>query len=101
VWLARCRPRLVRIRGLVLRCRRPPRHEEDRHRLRHPGGVLIAALKFVEYRYLVATHAVEIYGGIVALLFTVLGIWLGRKLTRTRETIVVREVEVPVPVEVG
>lgn len=60
------------------------------------GGLLIAALKLVEYRFLVVEHSLEIYGGIVALLFSVLGIWLGLKLTRTRETVVVREVSVPV-----
>jgi DNA-binding CsgD family transcriptional regulator len=58
------------------------------------GGVLIAVLKVVEYRYLVLEHSLEIYGGIVALLFSALGIWLGLKLTRTRETVVVREVPV-------
>ena len=64
------------------------------------GGVLIAALKMVEYRYLVLEHSVQIYGGIVAAIFSALGIWLG--LTLTRERVVVREVEVPVeiPVEV-
>ncbi|HVF38741.1 MAG TPA: response regulator transcription factor [Gemmatimonadaceae bacterium] len=61
------------------------------------GGVLIAALKMVEYRFLVVEHSLEIYGGIIALLFSVLGIWLGLKLTRTRERVVVREVKVPVP----
>lgn len=60
------------------------------------GGVLIAALKLIEYRFLVLEHSLEIYGGIVALLFAALGIWLGLKLTRTRETVVVREVPVPV-----
>ena len=60
------------------------------------GGVLIAALKIIEYRYLVLEHSLEIYGGLVALLFSALGIWLGLKLTRTRETVVVREVPVPV-----
>jgi DNA-binding CsgD family transcriptional regulator len=64
------------------------------------GGVLIAVLKLVEYRFLVLEHSLEIYGGIVALLFSALGIWLGLKLTRTRETVVVREVEVQVPVPV-
>ncbi|MGK2963450.1 MAG: response regulator transcription factor [Gemmatimonadaceae bacterium] len=59
------------------------------------GGVLIAALKLVEYRFLVLEHSLEIYGGIVAAIFAALGIWLGLKLTRTRETIVVREVPVP------
>jgi DNA-binding CsgD family transcriptional regulator len=67
------------------------------------GGVLIALLKLVEYRFLVLQHSLEIYGGIVALIFSALGIWLGLKLTRTRETVVVREVQVPVevPVPVG
>jgi two-component system, NarL family, response regulator LiaR len=60
------------------------------------GGVLIAGLKLVEYRFLVVEHSVEIYGGIIAALFAALGIWLGLKLTRTRE--VVREVPVEVPV---
>ena len=69
------------------------------------GGVLIAALKLVEYRYLVLEHSMEIYGGIVALIFASLGIWLGLKLTRPKETIVTREVpvrvEVPVPFPVS
>jgi DNA-binding CsgD family transcriptional regulator len=66
------------------------------------GGLLIAFLKVIEYRYLVVTHSLEVYGGLVALLFAGLGIWLGRRLTRPRETVVVKEVEVqvPVPVEV-
>jgi DNA-binding CsgD family transcriptional regulator len=64
------------------------------------GGVLIAALKTVEYRFLIVEHSLEIYGGIVALLFSGLGIWLGLKLTRTRETVVVREVPVHVEVQV-
>lgn len=64
------------------------------------GGVLIALLRFIEYRFLVLEHSLEIYGGLVALLFASLGIWLGLKLTRTRETVVVREVPVPVEVQV-
>jgi predicted DNA-binding protein (UPF0251 family) len=63
------------------------------------GGVLIAALKLVEYRWLVVEHSVEIYGGLVAALFASLGIWLGLRLTRHTETVVVREVLVPAPVD--
>ena len=59
------------------------------------GGVLIAGLKFIEYRFLVVEHSLEIYGGLVALLFSSVGIWLGLKLTKTKETIVVKEVAVP------
>jgi len=59
------------------------------------GGVLIVLLKLVEYRFLVVEHSIEIYGGLIALLFAVLGIWLGLKLTKTKETVVVREVLIP------
>jgi DNA-binding CsgD family transcriptional regulator len=59
------------------------------------GGVLIAILKFVEYRFLVVEHSLEIYGGLVALVFAGLGIWLGLKLTRPKETVIVQEVRVP------
>ena len=61
------------------------------------GGVLIAALKFAEYRFLVLEHSLEIYGGIVAVLFSALGIWLGLKLTRVKTVEVVREVPVVGP----
>jgi ATP/maltotriose-dependent transcriptional regulator MalT len=61
------------------------------------GGVLIVLLKVIEYRYLVIEHSIEIYGGLVAAVFAGLGIWLGLKLTRHTETIVVREVQVEVP----
>ena len=64
------------------------------------AGVLIAVLKLVEYRYLVVEHSIEIYGGIVAALFAALGVWLGLKLTRPKETVVVKEVPVPVEVRV-
>ncbi|MDX6305205.1 MAG: hypothetical protein QOI77_2174 [Blastocatellia bacterium] len=61
------------------------------------GGALIVLLKLIEYRFLVVEHSIEIYGGLIALMFAVLGIWLGLKLTRTKETVVVREVLLPAP----
>ena len=59
------------------------------------GGVLIVILKLVEYRFLVIQHSIEIYGGLIALLFAVLGIWLGLKLTKNKETVIVRDVPAP------
>jgi len=58
------------------------------------GGLLITVLKLVEYRYLVVEHSVEIYGGLIALLFAGLGIWLGLKITRKKEVVVLKEVRV-------
>ncbi|HEY0701343.1 MAG TPA: response regulator transcription factor [Candidatus Acidoferrales bacterium] len=65
------------------------------------GGLLIAGLKWGEYRFMVMEHSVEIYGGLVAVTFAVLGIWLGLKLTRTQERVVVKEVPVLVPGPAG
>jgi two-component system, NarL family, response regulator LiaR len=60
------------------------------------GGILITLLKWTEYRFMVIDHAVGIYGGLTAITFAVLGIWLGLKLTGPpRETVVVKEVMVP------
>jgi NarL family two-component system response regulator LiaR len=61
------------------------------------GGVLIVLLKLIEYRFLVIEHSIEIYGGLIALLFAGLGISLGLKLTKNKETIVVKEVLLPAP----
>ena len=54
-------------------------------------------LKVIEYRFLVVEHSIEIYGGLIALLFAGLGIWLGLKLTRKKEVVVFREVAVVAP----
>ena len=61
------------------------------------GGLLIVALRLIEYRFLIIGHSLEIYGGLVAAVFAAVGIWLGLKLTRKEEVVVVREVMVPSP----
>jgi DNA-binding CsgD family transcriptional regulator len=60
------------------------------------GGLLIVLLKLIEYRYIVIERSIEIYGGLTALLFASVGIWLGLKLTKNK--VVVKEVPVEVPV---
>jgi ATP/maltotriose-dependent transcriptional regulator MalT len=67
------------------------------------GGLLIATLQYTEYRFVIIEHSVELYSALVAILFATFGIWLGLRITRSRETIretiretvVVREVLVP------
>jgi DNA-binding CsgD family transcriptional regulator len=56
------------------------------------GGVLITLLRLIEYRFLIVEHSLEIYGGLIALIFAVVGIFLGLKLTK--KEIVLKEVPV-------
>jgi DNA-binding CsgD family transcriptional regulator len=65
------------------------------------GGLLIVAMRFVEYRFLVVSHSVEIYAALIAAAFAAVGIWFG--LTITGRQVEVREVtvEVPVPAATG
>lgn len=71
------------------------------------GGLLIAALQYTQYRFIVIEHSVELYSALVAVLFASFGIWLGLRMTRgreivretVRETIVVKEVHVPAAAE--
>jgi len=47
-------------------------------------AVLIGLLKLVEYRYMVREISTEMMVGIIAVMFAALGVWAGRKLTRTK-----------------
>lgn len=72
------------------------------------GGVLLALLKLLEYKHFVHAYPTEIYGGLVAVIFSALGLYFGlqwarsREVREIREVVVVKEVRVPaVPVEDG
>src|SRR4249920_963763 len=47
-------------------------------------AVLIGLLKLVEYKYFVRDIPLEFYIGLVAVMFTALGIWAGLRLTRPK-----------------
>ena len=59
------------------------------------GGVLIAVLNLAEYRYLVLDHSADVYGGLVAIIFAALGIWIGVRLAAKRADAVAMEVVTP------
>jgi DNA-binding CsgD family transcriptional regulator len=58
------------------------------------GGVLIAVLRWADYQFLVIEHSFEIYGALVAILFAAFGIWLGIRLAKPREKIILQRVPV-------
>lgn len=61
------------------------------------GGLLTVLLRHVEYRYYIRAYSLEVYGGIIATVFVILGIWLGLTLTRQQEIVVIKEVMAPSP----
>lgn len=47
-------------------------------------ALLIFFLKFIEYKFIVRALPLEYYLGLIALLFTIIGIWMGLRLTRKK-----------------
>jgi NarL family two-component system response regulator LiaR len=47
-------------------------------------AILVGLLKLVEYKYFVRDIPLEFYIGLVAVMFTALGIWAGLRLTRPK-----------------
>ena len=53
---------------------------------------LMFLLKWIELRFIIFDHAFEIYVGLIAIIFTALGIWLALKLSKPKiETVVVEK----------
>jgi two-component system, NarL family, response regulator LiaR len=57
-------------------------------------AILLFLLKWIEYRFLLITHMFEIYVGLIALIFTLLGVWLARKIFDEKVKTVLVEKEV-------
>lgn len=57
------------------------------HLLLYGSGMaaMIFVLKLVEYRYWARDFGMEVYVGVVAVLFTALGIWVGWKLLQDKQ----------------
>src|SRR5688572_12637258 len=65
-------------------------------------AVLVFILKWLQWKYLITDNASDIYMGLIAVFFTVLGTWIATQLARskTQTVIVEKEVYVTRPDEV-
>lgn len=50
-------------------------------------AAVVATLKYVEYRFMVKSLSTEVYIGVVAALFTGVGLWLGSKLITAKKVV--------------
>lgn len=64
-------------------------------------ALLLFLLKWLEVRFVIFDHAFEIYVGAIAIIFTVLGIWIARRLARPAVKVQTVVVEKPVYIHNG
>ncbi len=50
-------------------------------------AAVVATLKYVEYRFMVKSLSTEVYIGVVAALFTGVGLWMGSKLIAAKKVV--------------
>ncbi|WP_444667356.1 response regulator transcription factor [Flavobacterium sp.] len=62
-------------------------------------ALLLLLLRWLEFRFLVLSHSMEVYIGLIALLFMGLGIWLALKLARPKKETIIIEKEVHIPAQ--
>lgn len=48
------------------------------------AAALVFALKWIQWRFLILDNSLELYIGLIAVFFTVLGIWIATKLIKPR-----------------
>ena len=55
-------------------------------------AALLILLKWLEFRFVIYDHSLEVYIGGIAVIFTSLGIWLAMKLTKPKvETVIIEK----------
>src|SRR5688572_11315651 len=60
-------------------------------------AILILALKWLQWKFLITDNALDIYVGLIAIFFTILGIWVATQLVRPKVEKVVVEKEIYIP----
>ena len=58
-------------------------------------AIATIALQMLQYKMVIINHSLELYGVALALIFTIVGIVAGRKLTRPKQVIVEKIVTIP------
>lgn len=57
-------------------------------------AILVFALKWLQWKYLITDYSLDIYIGIIAIFFTLLGIWTAGQFAKTKIKTVVVEKEI-------
>jgi DNA-binding CsgD family transcriptional regulator len=57
-------------------------------------AILVFALKWLQWKYIIADNSLDIYIGLIAVFFTLLGIWAANQLAKPKTQTVIVEKEV-------
>lgn len=57
-------------------------------------AILVFFLKWLEWKFLIVNHSLDIYAGFIAVFFTLLGIWIATQLVKAKVQTVVIEKKV-------
>jgi NarL family two-component system response regulator LiaR len=60
-------------------------------------SLLLFALKWLQWKFMIIENSVDIYVGLIAVFFTLLGIWVAQQMTKPKVTIIEKEVYVSHP----
>ncbi|MEC3880295.1 helix-turn-helix transcriptional regulator [Parapedobacter sp. 10938] len=60
-------------------------------------AILVFALKWLQWKFLIVDNAIDIYIGLVAIFFTALGVWVATQLSKPKIQTVIVEKEIFVP----
>ncbi len=60
-------------------------------------AILVFALKWLQWKFLIVDNAIDSYIGLVAIFFTALGVWVATQLSKPKVQTVVVEKEIFVP----
>ncbi len=57
-------------------------------------AILIFILKWLQWKFLIVDHAIDIYVGLIAIFFTILGVWIATQLVKPKIQKVIVEKEI-------
>lgn len=63
-------------------------------------AVLAFVLKWLQWKLLIQANAIDLYAGLIAVFFTILGVWIATQLLKPKVETIIVEKEVPLPNEV-
>lgn len=59
-------------------------------------AILVFVLKWLQWKFLIVDNSLDIYVGLIAVFFTILGVWIATQLVKTKVQTVIIEKEITV-----